>query len=219
MSALLLPVAWPARVAHADPGWQWPIASPHRVVRGFDPPAHDWLPGNRGVDLAAFAGQPVVSAGAGTISFAGVIGGVGVVAVRHADGLETTYEPVRAVVHPGTRVQPGATLGAVLARGSHCAPAVCLHWGLRRGPAYLDPLSLVGAGQVRLLPMMSGAGGPAWLAPAAGGASVGSSAVIAGWAVAVTRRRRRRLPPGVASLCEARAARLSVDLAENRYNY
>jgi hypothetical protein len=216
MSALLLPVTWPVRVAHADSGWQWPVAAPHRVVRGFDPPAHDWLPGNRGVDLATLAGEPVFAAGTGTVSFAGIIGGVGVVAVRHAGGLETTYEPLRASVRAGVRVQAGARIGAVTAKGSHCAPAACLHWGLRRGSAYLDPLSLVGGGQVRLLPIMSGAAPAPWLAPAAGGASVGSSAVVLGWAVTATRRRKRRLPPGVASLAEARAARLSTDSAEKR---
>ncbi|HMC67844.1 MAG TPA: M23 family metallopeptidase, partial [Mycobacteriales bacterium] len=141
------------------------------------------------------------------VSFAGVIGDVGVVAVRHADGLETTYEPVGATVREGMRVQAGATLGTVVTKGGHCAPATCLHWGLRRGSAYLDPLSLVGSGQVRLLPMMSGAGRASWLAPAAGGASIGSSAVFVGWAVTVTRRRRKPLPPGVACLATARAHR------------
>jgi hypothetical protein len=207
VSALLLAVAGPPRWAHADPRWQWPLAPPHQVVRGSDPPAHDWLPGNRGVDLAATVGQTVVAAGAGTVSFAGVIGGVGVVAVRHPGGLETTYEPVHADVGAGARVQAGAALGTVVAKGSQCAPGACLHWGLRRGSAYLDPLSLVGAGRVRLLPMMSGAAHASWLAPAAGGASVGSSAVVVGWAVVVTRRRRKPLPPGVACLAAARAQR------------
>ncbi|MEO6502329.1 MAG: M23 family peptidase, partial [Jatrophihabitantaceae bacterium] len=40
-------------------------------------------------------------------------------------------------------------------RGAHrsCAPAPCLHWGARRGEAYLDPMSLLRPlGVVRLLP-------------------------------------------------------------------
>ncbi len=40
---------------------------------------------------------------------------------------------------------------------SHCFPAACLHWGLIRGTGdtqeYLDPLTLVGSGPVRLLPL------------------------------------------------------------------
>src|SRR3954470_4435763 len=140
LPALLLPVIGPPHAAHAAGPWQWPLPAPHRVVHGFDPPTHDWLPGPRGVDIAALGGQPVMAAGAGTVSFAGRIGGVGVVAVRHPGGLETTYEPVQAAVRAGARVVTGTVLGVVLAHGSHCTPRVCLHWGLRRGSAYLDPL-------------------------------------------------------------------------------
>src|SRR4051794_41717550 len=123
VSALLLPLAAPPRLAHAEEQWRWPLGAPHQVVRGFDPPAHDWLPGNRGVDLAASVGDRVLAAGAGTVSFAGRIGSIGVVAVRHADGLETTYEPVRAAVHAGARVLTGTVIGVVISHGSHCAPA------------------------------------------------------------------------------------------------
>src|SRR5205823_6737048 len=68
-------------------------------------------------------------------------------------GLLTTYEPLRPVVRRGQQVRPGQLLGRLLLRGGHCAPAACLHWGLRRGLVYLDPLGLVGAGRVRLLPL------------------------------------------------------------------
>ena len=36
---------------------------------------------------------------------------------------------------------------------SHCWPRTCLHWGWIRGDTYLDPLILVGAGPVRLMPL------------------------------------------------------------------
>jgi hypothetical protein len=35
----------------------------------------------------------------------------------------------------------------------HCFPATCLHWGLIVGETYVDPLTLVGGGPVRLLPL------------------------------------------------------------------
>src|SRR4051794_29217480 len=111
VSALVLPLAAPARLAHADESWQWPLAGPHQVVRAFDPPAHDWLPGNRGVDLAATPGSRVLAAGAGTVSFAGRVGRIGVVAVRHPGGLETTYEPVQAGVRAGAGGMAGAPRG------------------------------------------------------------------------------------------------------------
>jgi murein DD-endopeptidase MepM/ murein hydrolase activator NlpD len=193
--------------ARADAGWQWPLRGPVQVVRGFEPPAHDWMPGHRGVDLAGRPGDRVLAAGGGRVVFAGYVGRIPAVSVRHPGGLETTYEPVRPLVHVGSHVGAGAVLGVLLAAGSHCTPATCLHWGLRRDRAYLDPLTLLGVVRVRLLPLLSGSHGPSWLTPAVSGASVGSSAVVVTWAGIVLRRRRRPLPPGVASLAAARRRR------------
>jgi murein DD-endopeptidase MepM/ murein hydrolase activator NlpD len=137
----------------ALPGWSWPLRpAPDEVVRDFDPPAQPWLPGNRGLDLAGHPGQPVHAAGAGIVSFAGVIAHVGVVSVT-SGALRTTYEPVTVAVHRGQTVAAGKVLGRLTLAGSHCLPAACLHWGLLRGDAYLDPLALLGLEQVRLLPM------------------------------------------------------------------
>ena len=193
--------------AHAEASWRWPLPPPVQVVRGFDPPVHDWLPGHRGVDLAGRAGQQVLAAGDGIVTFAARVGAVPVVTVRHASGLETTYQPVRALVRAGAKVAAGAAIGVLLPAPSHCPPLACLHWGLRRAGAYLDPLALVGRATVRLLPLLSGPGAGSWLVPAVSGASVGSSAVAIGWAGAVLRRRHRRLPPGVVSLAHARRQR------------
>jgi murein DD-endopeptidase MepM/ murein hydrolase activator NlpD len=199
-----------APAAHADGRWQWPLPPPEAVVRGFEPPAHDWQPGHRGVDLAGRPDQPVLAAGDGIVAFAGRIGSVSVVSIRHPGGLETTYQPVRSGVRVGADVSAGDVIGRLLLMGSHCAPRACLHWGLRRGDSYLDPLSLVGQARVRLLPMLSDAGRGSWLAPAVSGASVGSSAVVASWALTTVRRRRRPLPPDVASLEAARRRRRSA---------
>ncbi|WP_438862110.1 M23 family metallopeptidase [Paractinoplanes aksuensis] len=130
----------------------WPIVPP-TVVRSFDPPAQPWLAGHRGADLAAPPTAVVRSAGAGIVLFAGRVAGRGVVSVGHAGGLRTTYEPVTATVDLGTVVAPGDPIGR-LEPGHHgCAQAACLHWGLRRGDLYLDPLLLLGLGRVRLLPV------------------------------------------------------------------
>ncbi|WP_461030175.1 murein hydrolase activator EnvC family protein, partial [Streptomyces sparsus] len=134
----------------------WPVPDPH-LVRPFDPPAAPWSAGHRGVDLAVEAGAPVRATAAGRVSYAGVIAGRGVVAVA-IDGtgdppLRVTYEPVRATVDTGQRVRAGQTIGVLQAEPSHCAPASCLHWGLRRGTAYLDPLTLSAASPSVLLPV------------------------------------------------------------------
>ncbi|GII58981.1 hypothetical protein Pth03_73700 [Planotetraspora thailandica] len=122
------------------------------MVRRFDPPAQRWLAGHRGVDLAARPGTEVRAAGPGTVGFAGPIGGRGVVTILHADGLRTTYLPVRPVVRQGQAVTAGQAIGVLGGEKGHCREA-CLHWGLLWGDVYRDPLALFGAGQVRLLPM------------------------------------------------------------------
>jgi hypothetical protein len=154
----ILTGATAALAAAADPAsadrWTWPVgtaASPPVVVRPFAPPGQPWLAGHRGADLAADAGTTVRSAGAGVVSYAGGLAGRGVVAVVHG-GLRTTYEPVTATVSVGQRVTVGEPLGRLEPRG-HCVPAACLHWGLRRGDVYLDPLSLLSGGPARLLPL------------------------------------------------------------------
>jgi murein DD-endopeptidase MepM/ murein hydrolase activator NlpD len=149
----LLAAASPPIRADPVPGWSWPLRPvPDRVVRDFDPPAQPWLAGNRGIDLAGRAGEVVRAAGAGTVSYAGVIAGIGVVSVT-TGALRTTYEPLRVRVHRGQAVAAGAVLGRLTLAGSHCLPAACLHWGLLRGEDYLDPLALLGLERVRLLPL------------------------------------------------------------------
>lgn len=141
--------------------WQWPLPGHPAVVRGFAPPATPYGPGHRGVDLAGRPGMPVFAAGAGVIGYAGMLAGRGVVTVQHTGGLRTTYEPVLSLVRSGQRVTAGQTIGALTAGHPGCRPAACLHWGLLRGETYLDPLSLLGVGRVRLLPLSGSPAGRA----------------------------------------------------------
>ena len=159
VAAVTVPPA-PRAVAAAAPsgvGWVYPVGPPGgpvEVVHGFDPPDQPWLAGHRGVDLAATAGAEVRSAGPGTVAYAGPLAGRGVVVIDHG-GLRTTYEPVTPSVTVGDEVGAGEPIGTLESAGSHCAPAACLHWGAREGERYIDPLALVGAGPVRLLPLGS----------------------------------------------------------------
>ncbi|GAA1628643.1 murein hydrolase activator EnvC family protein [Catellatospora bangladeshensis] len=141
----------------APGGWRWPLAGTPRPVRLFDPPPEPWLPGHRGVDLAADPGTPVLAAAPGTVVYAGRLAGRGVVSIDHADGLRTTYEPVDASVQAGAVVAAGQALGTLAPGHPGCPAAACLHWGLRRGPVYLDPLTVLGLGRVRLLPTSAAA--------------------------------------------------------------
>jgi murein DD-endopeptidase MepM/ murein hydrolase activator NlpD len=154
-SAAVVPAVAPAApVAPAGP-FRWPLDGVPRVVRPFAPPPEPWLPGHRGVDLAAPPGATVRAAGAGWVRFAGQLAGRGVISIEHAGGLRTTYEPVTVTARVGDRVAAGEPIGQLVTGHLGCPAVACLHWGLRRGEAYLDPSMLLGFGQVRLLPRYS----------------------------------------------------------------
>lgn len=155
----------PGPPAPEDPvpalGRAWPVGLRPLVVRAWEPPPTPYARGHRGVDLSAPPGSPVRAVASGRVSFAGRVAGRGVIAVGlSATGdppLRTTYEPVRASVRKGDEVTAGTILGTLEASPSHC-PTACLHWGLRRGETYLDPLSLLPPwllrrGPSRLLPV------------------------------------------------------------------
>lgn len=163
----LLVVAWGGRpgaavAAGAGAGGRvWPLAGRPAVVRGWEPPATPYGRGHRGVDLAAVPGTEVLAAAPGRVSFAGGVAGRGVVSIEVAGTgdppLRTTYEPVRPLVAKGDEVTAGQVVAVLEAGPFHC-PSGCLHWGLRRADAYLDPLSLLPAsllrrGPSRLLPV------------------------------------------------------------------
>jgi murein DD-endopeptidase MepM/ murein hydrolase activator NlpD len=149
----------PARAAPPAPGpppatqlWGWPLDGRPTVSRPFDAPPTPYAAGHRGVDLLGAPGSPVLAAGAGVVAFAGMVAGRPVVSVEHAGGLRTTYEPVHPSVSAGQAVARGSPLGGLAPGHAGCPGEACLHWGLRRGQTYLDPLVLLRPPRVRLLP-------------------------------------------------------------------
>lgn len=164
-AGLLLSLLAPTVPTAAAPasGWRWPLEGTPLVLATFERPEHRWSPGHRGVDLAADAGQDVLAPTGGTVTFAGRVVDRSVVAIETPGGLRATLEPVAAGVAVGDVVAAGDVVGTLEdpATGhGHCAPATCLHWGVRRGAGraavYLDPL---------LVLMAQGAPGPPVLLP------------------------------------------------------
>ncbi|MFF5119369.1 murein hydrolase activator EnvC family protein [Dactylosporangium aurantiacum] len=142
----------PPAFERAPGTFRWPLAPPVAVTRRFEPPPDPYKAGHRGADLLGTPGTMVRSAGPGVVAFAGMVAGRPVVSVSHPGGLRTTYEPVDAVIPAGTVVSAGTPLGTLRAGHAGCPESACLHWGLRAGDVYLDPLTLLRRGQVRLLP-------------------------------------------------------------------
>lgn len=177
-----------------------PVLGDPAFARPFRAPAQRWSSGHRGLDLWLDVGTPVLAPADGTVTFAGTVVDRGVVTVLHPDGRRTSLEPVDPGVVVGQRVAAGDVLGTLQA-GTHCPARSCLHWGLREGDRYLDPLSVLsalpGGGQVVLLPL-AGPERPATAVPPAGG-----TAVAAQPRSASTRRVRRRAIAAVC-ICEIR---------------
>lgn len=143
----------PPCAAAPDGDFDWPLQPRPAVVRAFDKPTQNWLPGHRGVDLAGTPGQQVLAAGDGTIAFAGTVAGKPVLSIDHPGGLRTTYEPVEAAIPVGRTVTRGTPIGALNRGHDRCPVSACLHWGLRRAHDYLNPLTLIHHTPIRLKPL------------------------------------------------------------------
>jgi murein DD-endopeptidase MepM/ murein hydrolase activator NlpD len=113
-----------------------PVPGP--ISRHFEPPPTPYAAGHRGIDFRAPVGTPVVAAAAGTVSFAGQVGGSLFVSIDHPGGLKTTYSFLSAVLVKKGRA---VTQGSRIARSGPGAAGEGpnLHFGLRSGTDYLDP--------------------------------------------------------------------------------
>ena len=176
LAGLLLALGAPAAAQPVAPAgaFGWPLEpgeqpGPPSVLTPFRPPAHQYGPGHRGVDLAGSVGQPVLAAGDGVVAFADVLAGRGVVSVEHPGGLRTTYEPVEPAVRPGQPVRRGEPLGSLAAgHPTLCTgglPALGAAPGARRwhrvpGPAAAGAVSGAPAARERRAVARGAAGTP-----------------------------------------------------------
>jgi murein DD-endopeptidase MepM/ murein hydrolase activator NlpD len=139
---LVLSFALP--LAPSPAAWAPPVV-PLVVERPFAAPSGPYAPGHRGVDLAAAPGTVVRAPAPGTVRFAGRVAGKTVISLEHPHrilgrtGWRTTYDGVRPSVAVGDRVRAGEPLGHVVPH-SHSAG---IHWGLKNGRAYADPMMLL----------------------------------------------------------------------------
>ena len=119
--------------------------------RRMHPVLHIIKPHN-GVDFAAPSGTPVYAAASGTVKVAGNGGACGnMVQILHVNGLVTAYCHLSrfADIHAGDHVEARQLIGYVGQTGRATGPH--LHFALKRGTTFLDPLGLKLDG-VRVVP-------------------------------------------------------------------
>jgi hypothetical protein len=149
----------PAR-AGAAPGpgaWLRPVTG--ALVRPFVEPKSRYGAGHRGADLVAPSGTPVHAASAGEVTFAGNVGGSLHVVVAHTGGLRTSYSFLATIgVRRGQRVARGLVVGT--AGGGSGEHAGVLHFGLRVGERYVDPMALFAPADLTKLIRLAPADGP-----------------------------------------------------------
>ncbi len=147
-----------ASVSDGGGGWMRPVDGP--VVQPFVQPASVYGPGHRGVDFAVAPGTPVRAAADGVVSFAGSVAGTLHVTVAHVGGLRTSSSFLSSVlVREGQTVARGDVLGLTGGAGTDHDGSV-LHFGLRIGERYVDPMLLFRPADLTKLVRLVPARGP-----------------------------------------------------------
>lgn len=120
--------------------WSWPVDGAREVLRAFVLPPEPWLPGHRGIDIAAH-GLELLAPADGIVRFAARVVDRGVLSIDHGGAVVSSFEPVVALVAEGEAVARGQVVARI--DGGHC-PVACVHVGLRIDGAYRNPLLLLG---------------------------------------------------------------------------
>ena len=115
-------------------GFIWPVSGV--VTSGF---GWRWGRMHEGIDISAPAGTTIRAAAAGTVIYAGWMGGYGnLTIVDHGNGLATAYAHQSAIYVGGGSVSQGTALGAVGCTGS--CTGNHLHFEVRVNGSAVDPM-------------------------------------------------------------------------------
>ncbi|HZQ66746.1 MAG TPA: peptidoglycan DD-metalloendopeptidase family protein [Gaiellaceae bacterium] len=123
------------RRASSASGFVWPVNAGLTSPFGWR-----WGRMHEGVDLGAAYGTPILAAAAGTVIYAGWMGGYGnLVVIDHGGGLSTAYgHQSRIAVAVGQAVAQGQVIGYVGSTGHSTGPH--LHFEVRVDGQPVDPL-------------------------------------------------------------------------------
>ena len=116
-------------------GFIWPVLGPVTSPFGWR-----WGRMHEGIDIAAPSGTPIAASAAGTVIYAGWLGGYGnVVVIDHGGGISTTYGHQSSLaVGNGSYVAQGQTIGYVGSTGHSTGHHV--HFEVRLNGVPQDPL-------------------------------------------------------------------------------
>ena len=115
-------------------GLVWPVGGP--VVSGF---GWRWGRMHEGIDIAAGYGTPIHASAAGTVIYAGWMGGYGnLIIIDHGGGLATAYAHQSSFAIGGGSVSQGQTIGYIGCTGHCFGPH--LHFEVRVNGGAVDPL-------------------------------------------------------------------------------
>jgi murein DD-endopeptidase MepM/ murein hydrolase activator NlpD len=139
-------------------GWRTPVPLA-RIASRFNPQRmhpvlHVIMPHN-GVDFAAPVGTPIYASASGVVKSAGDSGPCGnMVQIDHPGGLTSAYCHMSRFapgLHPGQHVDSRQLIGYVGQTGRATGPH--LHFAIKRGDVYIDPLALKLDG-LRVVPLV-----------------------------------------------------------------
>src|SRR5215470_10836265 len=132
-----------AKSTDVPPTFRWPVKG--RVIAGFGPKPNGQQ--NDGINLAVPEGTPIKAAEDGVVAYAGAeLKGYGnLVLIRHANGYVTAYAHAKELmVKRGDQIKRGQVIANSGQTGNVDTPQ--LHFEVRKGPAPLDPMPLLGGG-------------------------------------------------------------------------
>src|SRR5438876_9935157 len=142
--ALIVVLAAALVIVPTAGAWTWPVKGPvlQKFVLGDDPYAAGQ---DRGIDIGAAAGEPVLAPASGTVSFAGTVPVSGkAVTIQTADGYSVTLTHLGSTsVRRGETVGEGAAVGTIGPSGEVAHDVPYVHLGIRRSEdpnGYIDPL-------------------------------------------------------------------------------
>ncbi len=126
--------------------YRWPVHG--EVIRPFEEPANQYSAGHRGIDIAAPVGTAIRAPADGEVSFAGTVAGALFISIDHAGGIRTSYSWVSAItVKKGQAVRAGEVIGST-GQGHPGSDRTHLHFSVRLDGTYIDPMLLLGGGNL-----------------------------------------------------------------------